>query len=169
MIANGGDTEGLFHGAFMQSGAAIPSGDVTLGQQDYDDLVRAAGCAGAEDTLECLRQVPFSALKGAVNMSPGFLSYRVCHNSPDPHERAQLRTLSHSRGALPGARGPMGYFSKPRFNSWFCGTTSPRFRSSQVTNAKFLCFPVDQPIRLPQAIVTMKELFSPYPASTLRE
>jgi len=81
MIANGGDTEDLFQGAFMQSGAAIPSGDVTLGQQDYDDLVRAAGCAGAKDTLECLRQVPFPTLKEAVNMSPGFLSYRVCHNS----------------------------------------------------------------------------------------
>jgi len=83
MIANDGDAEGLFHGAFLQSGAVIPRGDVTLGQQDYDDLVRAAGCAGSEDTLECLRQVPFSALKEAVNMSPGFLSYRVCHNPLD--------------------------------------------------------------------------------------
>jgi len=82
MITNGGDTEGLFRGAFMQSGAVIPGGDITLGQQDYDDLVRAAGCAGAEDTLECLRQVPFSVLKAAVDMSQGVYSYRVCHDSP---------------------------------------------------------------------------------------
>jgi len=81
MFVNEGDTEGLFRGAFMNSGAVIPSGDISLGQQDYDELVRTVGCAGAEDTLECLRQVPFSALKEAVNMSPGFLSYRVCYNS----------------------------------------------------------------------------------------
>jgi len=91
MVTNGGDTEGLFRGAFMQSGAVMANGDVTLGQQDYDDLVRAAGCAGVEDTLGCLRQVPFSVLKAAVDMAQGFYSYRVCHDSPT--RRAQLRTL----------------------------------------------------------------------------
>ena len=84
MIANGGNTEGLFHGAFMESGAVIPVGDMTLGQQDYDNLVQAAGCAGAEDTLECLRQAPLSTLKEAMNSSPSFLSYRVCYYFLDP-------------------------------------------------------------------------------------
>ena len=79
MATNGGNTEGLFHGAFMQSGAIIPRGDMSLGQPDYDGLVQAAGCAGAEDTLECLRQAPFSTLKEAMNSSPGLFSYRVCH------------------------------------------------------------------------------------------
>ena len=78
MVANGGNTEGLFHGAFMESGVVGPSGDITLGQQDYDDLVRGAGCAGAEDTLECLRQLPFSTLKEAANNAPSIFSYRVC-------------------------------------------------------------------------------------------
>jgi hypothetical protein len=80
MIVNGGNTEGLFHGAFMQSGAVIPRGDISLGQQDYDDLVRETGCAGAEDTLECLRQLPFATLKKAMDMAQGILSYRVCHD-----------------------------------------------------------------------------------------
>ena len=31
MITNGGDTEGLFRGAFMQSGSPIPVGDITHG------------------------------------------------------------------------------------------------------------------------------------------
>ena len=83
MIANEGNTEGLFHGAFMESGAVIPAGDMTLGQQDYDNLVQAVGCTGANDTLECLRQASFSTLKDAVNSSPGVLSYRVCHNILD--------------------------------------------------------------------------------------
>jgi len=93
MFVNGGDNEGLFRGAFMHSGAVIPSGDISLGQRDYDDLVRAVGCAGAEDTLECLRQVPFPVLKGAVDMSPGFLSYRVCHNSFNPLSKVTNRIL----------------------------------------------------------------------------
>jgi len=80
MVANGGNTEGLFRGAFMHSGAVIPRGDISLGQQDYDDLVRATGCAGAVDTLECLRQVPFPLLKEAVNKSPELFSYRVRHD-----------------------------------------------------------------------------------------
>ena len=81
MVTNGGDTEGLFRGAFMESGAVLPNGDTSLGQQDYDDFVRAAGCAGAGDTLECLRQVPFPALKKAMNRSPSVRSYQVCHDS----------------------------------------------------------------------------------------
>jgi acetylcholinesterase len=80
MVTNGEDAGGLFHGAFMQSGAVLPRGDVSLGQQDYDDLVREAGCAGAEDTLECLRQLPFATLKEAMDLSPRVLSYRVCHH-----------------------------------------------------------------------------------------
>ena len=79
MIANGGNTEGLFHGAFMESGAVAPAGDMSLGQQDYDNFVQATGCAGTEDTLECLRQAPLSTLREAMNSSPSFLSYRVCY------------------------------------------------------------------------------------------
>ena len=83
MVANGGNTEGLFHSAFMESGSVLPMGDMELGQQDYDNLVRATGCAGTEDTLECLREAPFSALKEAMNSSPGVISYRVCRNLLD--------------------------------------------------------------------------------------
>ena len=82
MVANGGNTEGLFRGAFMESGSVNPSGDITLGQQYYDDLVQATGCAGTEDTLECLRQVSFPTLKAAVNKSQGIFSYQVRHYFP---------------------------------------------------------------------------------------
>ena len=82
MVANGGNTEGLFHGAFMESGAVSAKGDITLGQRFYDDLVRDAGCAGAEDTLECLRQVPFATLQEAVSKSPGIVTYQVRRNFP---------------------------------------------------------------------------------------
>ena len=93
MVTNGGDTEGLFRGAFMESGAVLPNGDISLGQQDYDNLVRAAGCAGADDTLECLRQLTFPALKAAVNTSPTLLSYRVRLDSPNQLSAVTNRIL----------------------------------------------------------------------------
>ena len=76
MLANGGNTEGLFRGAFMQSGAPIPVGDITHGQQYYDAIVKQTGCSGA-DTLDCLRTVPYSSLKAAINKSPGILDYQA--------------------------------------------------------------------------------------------
>ena len=33
MLADGGDTKGLFRAGFMQSGAPIPVGDITNGQR----------------------------------------------------------------------------------------------------------------------------------------
>ena len=83
MVANGGEAEGLFRGAVMDSGSVVSRGDISLGQQDYDDLAQAAGCARAADTLECLRRAPLSALKEAVDKSPGIFSYRVRHDFLD--------------------------------------------------------------------------------------
>ena len=94
MLANGGDTEGLFRAGFMQSGSPIPVGDITNGQPcqyfhfftlsfvysiilDYDALVEQTGCSDSADTLQCLREVPYDTLKVAVDASPGIFSYQV--------------------------------------------------------------------------------------------
>ena len=77
MLTNGGDPEGLFRGAFMESGSPVPVGDITHGQKDYDALVSATGCSSAVDTLQCLREAPFETLMDAVNQSPGIFSPRV--------------------------------------------------------------------------------------------
>ncbi|KAI0642945.1 carotenoid ester lipase precursor [Trametes meyenii] len=74
LITNGGDTQGLFRGAFMQSGSPIPVGDIAHGQADYDKIVSETGCSGSADTLSCLRQVPFDTLKKAVDASPGIFA-----------------------------------------------------------------------------------------------
>ncbi|KAK7458144.1 hypothetical protein VKT23_010052 [Stygiomarasmius scandens] len=76
MLANGGDTEGLFRAGFMQSGSPIPVGDITNGQQYYDVLVEQTGCSGSADTLQCLREVPYNSLKAAVDASPNIFSYQ---------------------------------------------------------------------------------------------
>ena len=61
----------------MQSGAPIPVGDTTNGQEFYDDLVNATGCTSAADTLQCLREVPFETLMDAVNNTPNIFGPRV--------------------------------------------------------------------------------------------
>ena len=87
MITNGGNSEGLFRGAIMQSGGPIPVGDITHGQNYYDDIVMRTGCERSKDTLQCLREVPFTTLKGAIDQSPNFFAYQVRYSSK---ERAPL-------------------------------------------------------------------------------
>ena len=141
MVTNGGDTEGLFRGAFMQSGAVMASGDVTLGQQDYDDLVRAAGCAGAEDTLGCLRRVPFSVLKAAVNMSQGFFSYRVCRDSLNPLSTVTDYILQSAN--LPWVPRADGMFLKaPPQQLVLHGSVADIPFVTGNKSAKVLCFPL---------------------------
>ncbi|KAI0053997.1 alpha beta-hydrolase [Auriscalpium vulgare] len=77
MVTNGGDTEGLFRGAIMQSGGPIPVGDMTHGQRYYDDIVKATGCQRSNDTLQCLRSVPYDTLKKASDQSPNFFAYQA--------------------------------------------------------------------------------------------
>ena len=77
MLANGGNTEGLFRAAFMQSGSPTPVGDITHGQRYYDTVVDEVGCSTASDSLVCLRTVDYAALHRAMDNSPGIYSYQV--------------------------------------------------------------------------------------------
>ncbi|KAJ7310013.1 carotenoid ester lipase precursor [Mycena albidolilacea] len=74
MLANGGNTEGLFRAGFMQSGSPIPVGPVI--STDYDQIVAQTGCSSASDTLECLRTVPFATLKAAQDDTPFIFDYQ---------------------------------------------------------------------------------------------
>ncbi|KAF8195109.1 Alpha/Beta hydrolase protein [Pholiota molesta] len=78
MLAYGGNSSsGLFQGAFMQSGAPIPVGNITGGQIYYDSLVNQTNCASSNDTLSCLRSVPSDKLQAAVNNTPNYFSYQA--------------------------------------------------------------------------------------------
>ncbi|XP_006455188.1 hypothetical protein AGABI2DRAFT_121127 [Agaricus bisporus var. bisporus H97] len=79
MLANGGNTGGLFRAAVMQSGAPIPVGDIERGQKYYNAIVDGTGCASANDTLQCLRTVPYAKLKAAVDDTPNIFSYQSLH------------------------------------------------------------------------------------------
>ena len=77
MLANNGNQEGLFRAAVMQSGGPIPVGEIEHGQQYYDHMVEKTGCARQPDTLECLRNVPYTTFKRAMDSSPNFFAYQV--------------------------------------------------------------------------------------------
>ncbi|KAF9237743.1 Alpha/Beta hydrolase protein [Melanogaster broomeanus] len=75
MLANNGSTEGLFRGAFLESGAPVPTGHITHGQAYYDSIVIQTGCGTASDNLTCLRGVSLDALQSAVNNQPSIFAY----------------------------------------------------------------------------------------------
>jgi len=60
----------------MQSGGPVPVGDIEHGQPYYDALVKNAGCGSSSDTLDCLRKVPYSTFKYAMDNSPNFFAYQ---------------------------------------------------------------------------------------------
>ncbi|KAG8961647.1 hypothetical protein FRC03_005104, partial [Tulasnella sp. 419] len=63
MLANGGNTGGLFHAAILQSGSYLPVGPGDGGQPKYDALIDLLGCQNAQKKLDCLRKVPYETLK----------------------------------------------------------------------------------------------------------
>lgn len=63
----------------MDSGSptSAPS-DLARGQSVYDQFVKDVGCVDAEDTLECLREVPFGAIQGAMDTAAKLYAFQVC-------------------------------------------------------------------------------------------
>ncbi|KAI0046110.1 alpha/beta-hydrolase [Auriscalpium vulgare] len=76
LVTNGGNSEGLFRGAFMQSGSTQSIGPIADGQRYYDALVANVSCAAANDTLQCLREAPIDKLRTAINASPGMFAFQ---------------------------------------------------------------------------------------------
>ena len=89
MISNGGNTEGLFRAGWMESGSALPSGNISKLQPTFDLIVSETGCASASDTLECLREVPAEAITAAMDQTPTFLSFQVRHTMTEGRNRAK--------------------------------------------------------------------------------
>ena len=61
----------------MQSGPPLNYQPVSHGQPIYDLVVQGAGCADKQDTLGCLRSVPFETLQKAVDATPNLFSFEV--------------------------------------------------------------------------------------------
>ncbi|CAN9203555.1 unnamed protein product [Alternaria alternata] len=64
IAAYNGGNEGLFRAAILESGGAVgaPLNGTDWYQNMYNNLTESVGCAGAEDTLQCLRDVPYETI-----------------------------------------------------------------------------------------------------------
>lgn len=67
----------LFRAAIMDSGSNIPYDyyDVPQAQAVFDQVASAAGCAGEEKIVDCLRALPFDELSDAFQVVPGPFDY----------------------------------------------------------------------------------------------
>jgi acetylcholinesterase len=79
MVTNKGQQGNLFRGAFMNSGSPIPVGpiDSAKSQAVFDFVSDTVGCRDEDKTLACMRLVPYSALKAAIDLTPGFVSCKI--------------------------------------------------------------------------------------------
>ncbi|OJZ84244.1 hypothetical protein ASPFODRAFT_48242 [Aspergillus luchuensis CBS 106.47] len=70
LVTNDGDNEGLFRAAIMESGNAVgpPYNGTDWYQPMYDQIVNATNCTTSSNTLQCLREVPFSTIYTAANL-----------------------------------------------------------------------------------------------------
>ena len=66
-LVNDGNTEGLFHAIWTESGAVQPLRwiDQPSAQDVYDNYVTALNCSTAADTLACIRAAPVEAVTNA--------------------------------------------------------------------------------------------------------
>ena len=79
LVANGGDSEGLFRSAVLSCGSLLPTGDISDQQPSFDSVVAHIGCGNAIDKLNCLRGVPAENLTTAAALIPNInlFSYGV--------------------------------------------------------------------------------------------
>ncbi|KZV76204.1 carotenoid ester lipase precursor [Peniophora sp. CONT] len=78
MVANNGDNEGLFRGAFMQSGGPIDTGVLEDGQALFDDFATAVGCGSALRSaviFDCFRNASIADIRSAIQASQNVFDY----------------------------------------------------------------------------------------------
>ncbi|KAJ5412022.1 uncharacterized protein N7487_006381 [Penicillium crustosum] len=69
LVTNNGDNEGLFRAAIMDSGNAVgpPYNGTEWHQPMYNRIVERAGCTNSTNTLQCLRELPYTTLYNTAN------------------------------------------------------------------------------------------------------
>ncbi|VDB94159.1 unnamed protein product [Peniophora sp. CBMAI 1063] len=78
MLAYNGRDEGLFRGAFLQSGGSSPAGALEDAQPFFDKFAIDAGCGdslGSVAVFDCLRNASTAAIRFAVQASENLFGY----------------------------------------------------------------------------------------------
>lgn len=77
LTAYGGRDDKLFRAGIMESGGSIEASpaNYTTYQSSYDAIVSKVDCTDTEDTLQCLREIPFETLNSILNGTGGSSEY----------------------------------------------------------------------------------------------
>ncbi|EJT99036.1 sterol esterase [Dacryopinax primogenitus] len=70
LLMYGGQTNGTFRAAIMESGSSVPVGPLSYGQSIFDQIVDFTNCSAASDKLECLRGLDENTFMQAVAITP---------------------------------------------------------------------------------------------------
>lgn len=84
LVADDGNSNGLFHGAFMDSGSLFNMPSQASGQSAYNTVVNFTSCGGHTNTLECLRSAPYEVLVDAINHTRDLFQYSSLDNDWKP-------------------------------------------------------------------------------------
>lgn len=152
----------LFRGAIMNSGSVIPAEkvDCAKGQAVYDNVVKMAGCGGAKDTLECLREADYKKLLQATNSAPGIFSYNSVALSYLPRPDGVVLTSTPDQLVMRGEYASVPFIIGDQEDE---GTLFALFQSNLTTTDKVVDYLSD--IFFPQAgKKVLKGLVETYPS-----
>ncbi|KAG7448820.1 alpha/beta-hydrolase [Guyanagaster necrorhizus] len=90
LLYNGGTTDGLFRGVFMQSGAPWTTRNISYGQPSFDRIAQETGCNTSESVIDCLRDVPYDTLMAAINTNPSVFNYTSLNLAFQPYNDGSI-------------------------------------------------------------------------------
>ncbi|KAF5858013.1 hypothetical protein ETB97_004978 [Aspergillus alliaceus] len=164
LIAYGGRDDGLFRGAIMESGGSIAANPVndTGYQAMYDEVVAKVGCSNANDTLQCLREVPFEELNAAFNGTDGNPAYffrpavdQDLVRGPgsdqlERHEFVKVPILAGTNTDEGTSFGPTGINSTAQFYEYLTDGTSGFSLPPSAANRILDLYPDDPSLGIPE-------------------
>lgn len=141
LTAYGGRDDHLFRGGILESGGPISASPLVDGssyQDDFDALVKEVGCEGSgKGALQCLREVPFEELNGALNGTGGnpvYLFLPVIDGdfirkrgslSLGAHEFVQVPVIAGTNSDEGTSFGPTGINTTEQFYTYLTGMSPP--------------------------------------------
>lgn len=144
LTAYGGRDDGLFRGGIMESGGSISASalhNATYYQDQFDALASKVGCADVADKLQCLREVPFEKLNGAINGTNGSPAYEFSpyvdgdlvrtrgSEQLNQHEFVQVPIIAGTNSDEGTSFGPTGLNTTQQFYSYLTGLFSSSFKN----------------------------------------
>ncbi|TFK62937.1 alpha/beta-hydrolase [Pluteus cervinus] len=135
LVINDGNPQGLFRGAFMESGSPIPLEDITAKQGFFDQLVADTGCTGSANLIACLRALSFEDLSNAIDQTPGLFAFQSLNTTWGPSVDGEVIVRDPQVSVLEGK------YAKVPFVTGDCDDEGTLFALSSLnitTDAEFL-------------------------------